>query len=52
MDDSDASEADALLARLRVIELQPLESRAEAFMQLHRELQSRLEGGDLSPHSD
>ncbi|MCU1579220.1 MAG: hypothetical protein JWP19_1424 [Rhodoglobus sp.] len=41
-----ASEADALLSRLRVIEDQPLESRASAFTQLHDELQHRLEGGD------
>jgi hypothetical protein len=41
-----ASERDALLSRLRVIEDQPLESRAAAFTQLHDELQHRLEGGD------
>jgi hypothetical protein len=41
-----ASEADALLSRLRVIEDQQLESRAAAFTQLHDELQHRLEGGD------
>lgn len=40
------SEADALLARLRVIEDQPLEGRAAAFTRLHDELQHRLEGGD------
>ena len=42
------SEADALLSRLRVIEDQPLESRAAAFTQLHDELQHRLEGGESS----
>jgi hypothetical protein len=41
-----ASEPDALLSRLRVIDDQPLESRAAAFRQLHDELQHRLEGGD------
>ena len=41
-----ASEADALLSRLLLIEDQPLESRAAAFAQLHDELQHRLEGGD------
>jgi hypothetical protein len=41
-----ASEADALLSRLRVIEDQPLESRSAAYTQLHDELQHRLEGGD------
>lgn len=40
------AETDALLSRLRLIEDQPLESRAAAFAQLHDELQSRLEGGD------
>ena len=40
------AETDALLSRLRVIEDQPLETRAAAFTQLHDELQSRLEGGD------
>jgi len=40
------TETDALLSRLLVIEDQPLESRAEAFTQLHDELQHRLEGGD------
>ena len=49
--DSDSesdSERDALLSRIRVIEDQPLESRAAAFTQLHDELQSRLEGGDAA----
>ena len=40
------AEADALLSRLRVIEDQPLETRAEAFTHLHDELRQRLEGGD------
>jgi hypothetical protein len=43
-----ATEADALLSRLRVIEDQPLESRAAAFTQLHEQLQARLEGGDTT----
>lgn len=38
--------ADALLSRLRVIEDQPLESRAEAFAQVHEEFRRALEGGD------
>ena len=45
-----AGETDALLSRLRVIEDQPLESRAAAYTQLHERLQHRLEGGD-SPAS-
>jgi hypothetical protein len=48
MADSESTETDALLSRLRLIEDQPLESRAAAFVQLHDELQSRLEGGDSS----
>ena len=46
------TESDALLSRLRVIEDQPLESRAAAFAQLHDELHARLEGGDSpTPHA-
>jgi hypothetical protein len=37
---------DGLLSRIRLIEDQPLESRASAFAQLHEELQSALEGSD------
>jgi hypothetical protein len=40
------AEPDALVSRLRLIEDQPLDSRAAAFAQLHDELQRRLEGGD------
>ena len=39
-------ENDGLLSRIRLIEDQPLESRAAAFAQLHEELQSALEGHD------
>ena len=47
MPDDDSTDADsALLSRLRVIEDQPLETRAASFAQLHDELQHRLEGGD------
>jgi hypothetical protein len=45
---TDASvDADVLLPRLRLIEDQPLASRAEAFARVHDELQSVLERGDL-----
>ena len=37
-------DASALLSRLRVIEDQPLESRAAAFVQIHDRLQTTLEG--------
>ncbi|MEO7349559.1 MAG: hypothetical protein ABIW32_06850 [Terrimesophilobacter sp.] len=39
---------DALLSRLQVIEDQPLAHRAPAFVQLHDELRSALEGADAS----
>lgn len=38
---------DALMPRLRVIEDQPLASRAEAYTQVHDELRQLLEGGDV-----
>lgn len=44
-----AAAVDGLVSQLRVIEDQPLDSRAAAFAQLHDRLQSTLEGGD-SPH--
>jgi hypothetical protein len=50
--DDDTAEAradqenDALLSRLRLIEDQPLDSRAEAYGHVHEQLQSELEGGD------
>jgi hypothetical protein len=37
---------DALVPRLKLIEDQPLESRADAYAQLHEELRAQLEGGD------
>jgi hypothetical protein len=43
-----SGETDALLSRLRVIEDQPLESRAAAFAQVYDELQVRLENGETS----
>ena len=39
-------ETDSLVSQLRLIEDQPLESRAAAFVQVHDHLQRRLEGGD------
>ena len=41
-----AGSDDGLLSRLRLIEDQPLEDRAAAFVQLHDELQARLERSD------
>jgi hypothetical protein len=41
-----SEETNALLSRLRLIEDQPLESRAVAFAQIHEELQTRLDSGD------
>jgi hypothetical protein len=43
-----SGETDALLSRLRVIEDQPLETRAAAFAQVYDELQARLENGETS----
>jgi hypothetical protein len=41
-----SEETNALLSRLRLIEDQPLESRAVAFAQIREELQTRLDSGD------
>ena len=41
-----SDESDALLSRLRVIEDQPLDTRAEAYAHVHEQLQAELEGGD------
>ncbi|SDK89129.1 hypothetical protein SAMN05216282_1175 [Cryobacterium psychrotolerans] len=38
---------DALVSTLAVIEAQPLEARAAAYVQLHEHLRERLEGGDV-----
>jgi hypothetical protein len=43
-----AGDVDALLSRLQVIEDQPLAERAPAFVQLHDELRTALEGADAS----
>lgn len=45
------TEGNALLSRLRLIEDQPLESRAAAFAQVHDELQAALEGSDAAPRN-
>jgi len=45
-DASPTGETDALLSRLRLIEDQPLETRAEAFVQIHDRLRATLEGAD------
>ena len=48
----DSAEPNALLSRLRVIEQQPLESRADALAQLHDQLKAELEAGDPArPHA-
>lgn len=39
----------ALLSRLKVIEDQPLESRAEHLAQVYEELRATLEAGDARP---
>lgn len=40
------TDAGALLSRLRLIEDQPLDSRAAAYAQINDALQATLEGGD------
>lgn len=37
---------DGLVSRLAVIEGEPLEARAAAYVELHDQLRHRLEGGD------
>jgi hypothetical protein len=52
MADEVDGEPSALLSRLRVIEDQPLASRATALAQLHDELKAELEAGDPArPHA-
>ena len=47
-DPDDASvEGSELISRLRIIEGQPLSSRAEAYAALHDELARRLESGPV-----
>lgn len=38
---------DSLLPRLRIIEDQPLDARADAYAQVYDELREQLEGGDI-----
>ncbi len=47
-----SEDASALLPRLRVIEDQPLDSRAAAFVQIHDRLQASLEGSVRDSHRD
>lgn len=49
MTDTDRHEDDGLLSRLKVIEDQPLETRAEALGHVAQELRSMLEAGDARP---
>lgn len=50
-DASNDDESDALLSRLKVIEDQPLETRAEHLAQVYEELRATLESGDSRPTS-
>lgn len=45
-DEQPADVDGALVSRLRLIEDQPLDARAAAYLQVHEELQAKLEGGD------
>jgi hypothetical protein len=48
-DTSHDDDGGALLSRLKVIEDQPLESRAEHLAQVYEELRATLEAGDARP---
>ncbi len=48
-DATPSEESAALIERLKVIEDQPLDARAEAFTQLHDELRAIFEAGDAAP---
>ena len=48
MSDTADTADNELLSRLRLIEDQPLDARAEAFAQIHEELQAVLESSDHS----
>jgi hypothetical protein len=48
----DADSDDALVSRLRLIEDQPLEARAEAYAHVCDELRDVLEGGDVARSHD
>lgn len=43
-----APDHDELISRLRVIEGQPLDTRAEAYSRIHDELHSLLSAGDIA----
>jgi hypothetical protein len=43
---TDQADASALLERLRLIEDQPLDTRAASYSQINDSLQATLEGGD------
>lgn len=45
---NDAEEGNALVSRLRLIEDQPIDRRAESFAQIHDELQAALDNGDTA----
>ena len=47
-DTTEVGDTSARLSRLRLIEDQPLESRAAAFSQVYDQLQARLESGDAN----
>ena len=50
MSDDRETDIDAeLIGRLRVIEEQPLDTRAQAYAALHDELSRRLESGAATP---
>ncbi|REC96718.1 hypothetical protein DEU35_3397 [Microbacterium sp. AG157] len=51
MSDSSAPDAAGLIDRLRLIEEQPLDTRAAAYAAVHEELVRRLESAPTDPSS-
>lgn len=49
MSDSSAPDAAGLIDRLRLIEEQPLDTRADAYAAVHEELARRLESAPIDP---
>lgn len=48
MSEEDQQTDDALVSRVRLIEDQPIEQRAESYAQLYEELRTELENADPS----
>ncbi len=49
--DTHDEQTEALVSRLRLIEDQPIDTRASAYAAVHEELKNVLEGGDSHLHA-